>query len=116
MDLEAYTSIERLKSLAEKNNIKIPRLRGYRLMSKEEPIKEDFTYSEAEDRQFSTFNKYVGRKDVLMVHARVGGDNWEFFDCHKTVATQPWFIEKVDDCFDNTYCDIYCKLSQEGDC
>jgi hypothetical protein len=66
------------------------------------------------NRQFSTFNKYVGRKDVLMVHARLGGNNWKYFDCDKTVATQPWFIEKVDDYYDNTYCDIYCKLSQEG--
>lgn len=43
MDLYAYTNIERLESLAEKNNIDIPRLRGYRLMSEEEPIKEDFS-------------------------------------------------------------------------
>jgi hypothetical protein len=41
MDLEAYANIERLNSLAEKNNIKIPRLRGYRLMLEEEPIYED---------------------------------------------------------------------------
>lgn len=177
MDLYAYTNIGRLENLAEKNNINIPRLRGYRLMSEEIPIKEDFSDVEVEEceqliramplyklnavvhdysdkvdkkidkyikddkvlwnkihgkfrknlkfaikrkkkavnKQYSTFNKYVGRKDVLMVHARLGGNNWKYFDCSRTVATQPWFIEKVDDYYDNTYCDIYCKLSQEGD-
>jgi hypothetical protein len=175
MDLYAYTNIERLENIAEKNNIDIPRLRGYRLMSEEEPIKEDFSDVEVDEcerlisarplykinalfhvysaktekknkkyikdgkvlwnkihgkfrknlkfaikrkkkavnKQFSTFNKYVGRKDVLMVHARVGGNNWRYYDCDKTVATKPWFLEKVDDYFDNTYCDIYCKIGEE---
>lgn len=62
-------------------------------------------------RQFETFNKYVGREDVFMVHARIGGWNWEAYDAHVSVATQPWFIEKVDDYFDSTYCDIYVKVS-----
>ena len=175
MDLYAYTNIERLENLAEKNNINIPRLRGYRLMSEEEPIEEDFSDVEVDEcerlisarplykinamfheystttenrnkkyikddkvlwnkihgkfrknlkfaikrkkkainKQFNTFNKYVGRKDVLMVHARVGGNNWKYFDCDKTVSNQSWFIEKVDDYYDNTYCDIYCKLSED---
>lgn len=59
------------------------------------------------EKQYKTFDKYVGRNDIMMVHARVGGDNWAYYDCHKDVATQPWFIEKVDDWFDSTYCDIY---------
>ena len=63
------------------------------------------------EEQYTAFNKYVGRSDVMMVHARVGNDNWFYYDCHKTVATQPWFIEKVDDWFDSTYCDIYVKIS-----
>ena len=65
------------------------------------------------EKQYKTFNKYVGRKDVMMVHARVGGDNWTYYDCHKDVATKPWFIEKVDDNFDRTYCDIYVKISPD---
>ena len=60
--------------------------------------------------QYDTFNKYAGRSGVVMVHARVGSDNWEYFDCHHKVDGQPWFIEKVDDCFDPTYCDVYCKV------
>lgn len=65
------------------------------------------------EKQYKTFNKYVGRKDILMIHARVGGDNWTYYDCHKDVATKSWFIEKVDDFFDRTYCDIYVKIPKE---
>ena len=39
--------------------------------------------------------------------------NWTYYDCHKDVATKPWFIEKVDDNFDCTYCDIYVKISSD---
>ena len=55
-----------------------------------------------------TFNKYCGRDDVLYIHARIGGGNWPYY--HAEVDTQPWFIEKVDDPFDSTYCDIYAKI------
>ena len=58
--------------------------------------------------QRGTFNKYVGRNDVLYIHSRIGGDNWPYY-CDKVVY-QPWFLEKVDDCFDSTYCDIYAKI------
>lgn len=59
--------------------------------------------------QYETFNKYVGRDDVLMVHARIGGGNWEYYGGPE-LAKQPWFIEKVDDSYDNTYCDIYVQI------
>lgn len=39
MDLGAYGQIENLKSIAEANNIDIPRLRGYRLMKNERIVK-----------------------------------------------------------------------------
>ena len=42
MDLTAYMQIEDLSEIARKNNIEVPRLRGYRLMADEEPVtKED---------------------------------------------------------------------------
>ena len=161
MDLQAYTNIERLEHLAKKNYIDIPRTRGYRLMSEEEPISREKFFVDVEveeckeqiskfyreeslykmtkryiknnkvlwdkihgkfrnklklaikqkkkaiEKQYETFNKYVGRKDVLLIHARVGSNNWEYFDCDKKVATKSWFIEKVDDSYDSTYCDIY---------
>ena len=60
-----------------------------------------------------TFNKYVGRTDVLRVHARIGGGNWQHY--YGEVVGKPWFIEKVDDYFDNTYCDIFCKIDNSAE-
>ena len=60
--------------------------------------------------QYSSFNKYAGQSGVLYIHARIGGPNWNRYggpDLEKT----SWFIEKVDDCFDSTYCDIYAKVT-----
>lgn len=59
------------------------------------------------------FNKYAGRDDILFVHARIGGDNWTYFNGPSIVASHPAFLEKVDDYFDSTYCDIYLKIDPE---
>lgn len=59
--------------------------------------------------QYTIWNKYAGRDDVLYIHARIGGNNWKHYDGH-LLEKQPWFLEKVDDCFDDTYCDIYAKV------
>lgn len=59
-----------------------------------------------------TFNQYAGREDVLYVHARIGGGNWEYYGGPE-VAKHPAFLEKVDDWFDETYCDIYLKVDKE---
>lgn len=51
MDLGAYVQIDRFEKVMSDNNIEIPRLRGLRLMSEEEPIlPEDYNevYKEAE--------------------------------------------------------------------
>lgn len=61
-------------------------------------------------QQVETFNKYVGRDDILYIHARIGGGNWDYFGCRE-LEKQPWFLEKVDDMFDESYCDIYAKIS-----
>lgn len=46
-----------------------------------------------------------------MIHARIGGtsdtSNWVSYGGPDNIATQPWFLEKVDDNWDPTYCDIY---------
>ena len=63
-------------------------------------------------KQFETFNKYCGRDDVLYIHARIGGGNWSYYDGPE-LSKQPWFIEKVDDAFDSTYCDIYAKIKPQ---
>lgn len=59
-------------------------------------------------QNFLTFNRYCGQNDVLYIHARIGGGNWPYY--RKEVENQPWFIEKVDDPFDSTYCDIYARI------
>ena len=63
----------------------------------------------AAKRQYDAWNKYVGRKDVLYIHARIGGNNWIYYEGHK-LEKEPWFLEKVDDYYDNTYCDIYARI------
>lgn len=66
-------------------------------------------------KQYQVFNKYVGQDDVLYIHSRIGGNNWKFYNGDNTVANQPWFLEKVDDAYDSTYCDIYAKIKTTGD-
>lgn len=185
MDIYAYAQIKELELLAKENGIAVPRLRGYRLMSEEEPVSEEeirrlikeneayvakdlcqtepfwdpnsccSCFSDRTDRlcdyylitkktehgkeyvgirwdrihgwkrkilkfelkkqarrirkQFKIWNKYVG-KDVLYIHARIGGNNWTYYKGDETVAKEAWFLDKVDDWFDSTYCDIYAKL------
>ena len=60
--------------------------------------------------QYNAWNKYAGRDDILYIHARIGGNNWNYYDGPE-LARQPWFIEKVDDYYDGTYCDIYAKIA-----
>lgn len=60
-------------------------------------------------KQLETFNRYAGRDDVLYIHARIGGDNWSYYGGGE-IEKKPWFIEKVDDYFDSTYCDIYARI------
>ena len=107
MDLLAYSQIEDLKEIAKENGIECPRLRGYRLMSEESPIDLQFE-TDNEKKQYKVFNKYVGRNDILYIHARIGGGNWPYYK--DQVIDKPWFIEKVDDAYDSTYCDIYAKI------
>ena len=188
MDLFAYTQIDELEQLAQKNGISVPRLRGYRLMKDEEHItdedwkeirndieirvlerlcqsewgrdkwgytlsaytdakcayhiknyeyryesKDTEGYQEPEifwdrlkgkkkrifithvknelrklEKQYEVWNKYCGRDDILYIHARIGGGNWSYY--YDQVVDKPWFIEKVDDGWDSTYCDIYAQL------
>ena len=60
--------------------------------------------------QYKVWNKYAGRDDILYIYARIGGGNWPYY--FDKVINQPWFIEKVDDSFDSTYCDIYAKIER----
>lgn len=59
--------------------------------------------------QYDMWNKYAGVPNVLYIHARIGGRNWIHYNGDE-LRKQQWFLEKVDDSFDGTYCDIYAKL------
>lgn len=59
-------------------------------------------------RQYEVWNKYAGKDGVLYIHARIGGGNWPYY--YKEVVDKPWFIEKIDDAQDETYCDIYARI------
>lgn len=61
-------------------------------------------------KQWSIFNKYAGCSDVLYIHSRIGGNNWTYYDGPE-LEKQSWFLEKVDDYWDQTYCDIYAKIT-----
>ena len=66
--------------------------------------------------QLSAYNRYAGQDGVLYIHARIGGYNWNQYG-GKDLEKEPWFLEKVDDAFDSTYCDIYARVrsSDEND-
>lgn len=59
-------------------------------------------------KQFDVWNKYAGLNGILYIHARIGSENWLYHG--DEVSEKPWFIEKVDDWWDCTYCDIYAKV------
>ena len=186
MDLFAYTQIEDLQAIADRNGISVPRCRGYRLMKNEErvttaEIEQNITeqalyeaeklfrlhpsglFYEYSDRakarahryivirknengfdepvavrwdrvhgkqrkavkrifrqvrrdvkeQYALFNSYVGREDVLYIHARLGSTSWTDEETKAEVTRQPWFLAKVDDSFDSSYCDIYARMGGE---
>ena len=58
--------------------------------------------------QYAVWNRYAGRADILYIHARIGGGNWPYY--RGEVENKPWFLEKIDDAFDSTYCDIYAQM------
>lgn len=143
MDLYAYTQISECKKYLEENGIYIPRLRGLRLMKEQELVTEEYIEEDVKiwlkwyanlkvksindlhgkkrkkyklvlkhaRKRYSMFNKYVG-KNVLYVHARVGGANWDFLGMDE-ITKHPLYLEKIDDFFDETYCDIYFKLKRK---
>lgn len=83
-----------------------------KIHGKKRKVLKTFIHNEIkrQQRQSEVWNKYVGRNDVLYIHARIGGGNWLYY--YKEVVNQPWFLEKVDDSYDSTYCDIYAKINK----
>lgn len=62
------------------------------------------------DAHYEMWNKYAGRDDVLYIHSRMGGGNWESYEDKSVLTSQPWFLGRVDDYYDSTYCDFYAKI------
>ena len=62
------------------------------------------------DKYVATWNKYCGCNDVIRIHSRIGGGNWIYYGGPE-LSRHTWFIEKVDDYFDSTYCDIYVRIN-----
>lgn len=60
-------------------------------------------------KQYDVWNKYAGKENILYIHARIGGGNWSCYGGDELV-TMPWFLDKVDDFCDETYCDIYALI------
>lgn len=77
-----------------------------------------YTFEYSYREQIEAWNKYAGRKDVLMIHSRMGGTEVETYDDETeewkvvySLEDQPWFLDHVRDAYDSTYCDIYAKLT-----
>jgi hypothetical protein len=64
------------------------------------------------EAQYGTWNKYAGKENVLYIHSRMGGNNWEYYDGKKELMSQHWFLDRVDDWWDGTYCDFYAKIKE----
>ena len=58
-------------------------------------------------KQYLLWNKYAGKEDVLYIHSRMGGYNWKHYTEKENITSQPWFLDRVDDWWDGTYCDFY---------
>ena len=50
---------------------------------------------------------------MLYIHARLGTTSWTDEKTKAEVTRQPWFLAKVDDSFDSSYCDIYARIRKE---
>lgn len=62
-------------------------------------------------QQYDMWNKYAGKENVLYIHSRMGGDNWTRYNKKTELMQQSWFLDRVDDYFDSTYCDFYARIN-----
>lgn len=73
----------------------------YKIKQKSRKIKE----------QYEMWNKYAGKPNVLYIHAKIGGANWNRYGGNELIE-KTWFLDKVDDSYDRTYCDIYAAIKE----
>lgn len=60
--------------------------------------------------QYALWDKYAGQENVLYIHSRMGGNNWASYEGKDALMAQPWFLDRIDDWWDGTYCDFYAKI------
>lgn len=96
-----------IKSDSKYKDIRWDRIHGWKRRALKFEIKKKFR---AIQKQYDTFNKYAGCEDVLYIHSRMGGNNWKAYDKTRELMSHPWFIERVDDYWDSTYCDFYARI------
>jgi hypothetical protein len=104
-------SLKKYYLIGSKEQFSYSGIRWDRIHGWKRKVLKTYIHNEITRRQkeIDTWNKYVGRRDVLYIRARIGGGNWPYY--YREVVDQPWFLEKVDDSFDSTYCSIYAKIS-----
>lgn len=96
------------KGMGEYSGIRWDRIHGWKRRILKFKIKQS---NRKIQKQFDTWNKYAGRKDVLYIHSRIGGYEWETYLKKGELMNQPWFLDRVDDSIDSTYCDFYAKIN-----
>lgn len=64
-------------------------------------------------KEYEIWNKYAGRPDVLYIHPRMGGNNWQNYENKIDILNASWFLDRVDNHFDSTYCDFYAKIKTD---
>jgi len=101
MDLGAYMlgQHELLKAYVDEHYGEVPRFRGVRFMKYEK-------LDDPDDEQERMFASHCG-EDVVYIHTRCGGSNYEYFEADMWEAGHDTFIESMDDAFDCTYRDHY---------
>ena len=64
------------------------------------------------DLDYDAWNRYAGKDNVLCIRSRMGGLNWIYYPYNKKkeLMNQPWFLERVDSCWDNSYCNFYANI------
>ena len=63
-------------------------------------------------QQYDMWNKYAGKEGILYIHSirELAATTGNIMTEKAELISQPWFLDRVDDCFDSTYCDFYARI------
>lgn len=105
MDLFAHAVMEhceKLRDYVTKHYGEPPRWRGVRLM------RDQRREACADSHQMETYNGFVGQ-DVVYIHTRCGGSNYEYFDMDEWEGRNSEHLLAAVDDIDCSYRDTYLK-------